>query len=407
MRAVPESSSRRPRLPRIVVVLGVVSLFTDVSSEMILPLLPSLLIGGMGAGPLVVGLVDGIADALSAVLKLVAGTWSDRAPRRKPFVLSGYTLSTVVRPLVSLAGAPWQVIGVRAVDRVGKGLRSAPRDALIADAVDADEAPRAYAFHRMMDHTGAILGPLVAAALLALGLSAREAIAAAWVPGAVAVLALFVFVKETPRANPPRGAPGAKAPLPPPLRRVLMVLAVFSLGVLADSFLVVRARELGLPDPLLPVLWSVLHVAKVGAASVVGRRNTSSPRVLVGAWLVVAAGTLSLCLDVAAVVWPAAIVLGAGHGTREPVEKAIVSALAPGAARGRAFGAYHLVTGLGALPAGLGVGLLWQAGSGPLALGVSAAVVVTAAILAAAAGAALRPPRRAAAPTSPAGPPST
>jgi MFS-type transporter involved in bile tolerance (Atg22 family) len=384
-------------LPRVVVVLGVVSLLTDVSSEMILPLLPSLLLGTMGATPILVGLVDGFADALSAVLKLVTGNLSDRTSRRKPFVLAGYTLSTIVRPLISIAIAPWHVVGVRAVDRVGKGLRSAPRDALIADAVPREDAPRAYAFHRMMDHTGAILGPLVAAALLAMGLSAREAIAAAWVPGAMAVIALF-FLREAPRPPPARRAPGQRAPLPPSLRRLLAVVGLFSLGVLGDSFLLVRARDLGVAEPLLPILWSVLHLAKVAAASGVARLNAATKRTLVAAWLVVAAGIALLLVGEALVVWPAAVILGLGHGAREPVEKALVRAIAPEAAHGRAFGAYHLVTGLGALPAGLGVGFLWLHGGGQLALAASAGVVL-------AAGLALALFSRAAAGTSPSTPP--
>lgn len=367
-------------LPRIVFVLGLVSLLTDVSSEMILPLLPSLLLGGMGAAPIVVGMVEGIADALSAVLKLIAGSWSDRAPRRKPFILAGYGLSTVVRPLVSLAGVPWHVVGVRAIDRVGKGLRSAPRDALIGDAVPQEDAPRAYAFHRMMDHTGAIFGPLVAAALLAAGLSAREAIAAAWVPGALAVITIF-FLREPPRIVMPKAEAGSSTPLPSALVRLLVVVAVFSIGVLGDSFLLVRARDLGVAEPLLPVLWSVLHVAKVGAANLVGRWRTSSRRGLVLAWIIVACGIALLLVPQAGIVWPAALVLGAGHGAREPVEKTLVRALAPDVVRGRAFGAYHLVTGLGSLPAGLAIGALWTVGSGPLALAVSAAAVSLAAAM--------------------------
>jgi MFS-type transporter involved in bile tolerance (Atg22 family) len=367
-------------LPRIVVVLGVVSLLTDVSSEMILPLLPSLLIGSMGAGPVVVGLVDGIADALSAVLKMLAGGLSDRAPRRKPFVLAGYGLSTVVRPLVSLAASPWHVIGVRAIDRVGKGLRSAPRDALIADAVPAADAPRAYAFHRMMDHTGAILGPLVASGLLALGLGAREAIAAAWVPGALAVLALFLFVKEAPRTVEQRAPEKVKAPLPSSLWTLIGVFGLFSVGVASDSFLLVRARDLGFAEPLLPLLWSVLHVAKVAAANAVGRANTQSRWVVIGGWLALALGLALLLVDARAIPWAGAVVLGLGHGMREPVEKALVRAAAPDAARGRAFGAYHLVTGLGSLPSGLLIGEVWEHRGGHTALMLSSSVVLLAAL---------------------------
>ena len=392
------------KLPRLVIVLGVVSLLTDLSSEMILPLLPTLLLGTLGATPVIVGLVDGVADALSAVLKLVFGRLSDRSAavggQRKPYVVAGYALSTVVRPLVALAAAPWHVIAVRAVDRVGKGVRTSPRDALIADVVDDTQATSAYAYHRMMDHTGAVLGPLVAAALLAIGLSAREAIALAWVPGAIAVLALILFAREAPRvAAPPvptASSSSASAPLPSELKRFIVVVGVFSIGVLADSFVLVRARDLGTPDALWPIVWSVLHLAKVLSAALIGRTPAArgaAPRAIAAAWVVVAAGIALLALatrDLVVLVWIGAVVIGAGTGAREPLEKALVRVRAPENARGRAFGAYHLVTGLCALPAGLGVGLLWErtaAGTmgfveaGRLALFASAGVVVTAAFL--------------------------
>lgn len=397
------------KLPRLVIVLGVVSLLTDLSSEMILPLLPTLLLGTLGATPVIVGLVDGVADALSAVLKLVFGRLSDRSVaaggRRKPFVVAGYALSTVVRPLVSLAAAPWHVIAVRAVDRVGKGMRSSPRDALIADVVDDAQATNAYAYHRMMDHTGAVLGPLVAAALLAIGLSAREAIAFAWVPGAVAVLALMLFAREGPRVV--LAAPSAvvaaaatvSSKLPSELVRFVVVAGVFSIGVLADSFVLVRARDLGVADALLPIVWSVLHVAKVASAALIGRTTAAhgaAPRAIALSWLAVAAGIALLAFasrDAIVLVWIGALVAGAGHGAREPLEKALVRVRAPVDARGKAFGAYHLVTGLCALPAGLGVGLLWERSTdlaggaidvvmaGRMALFASAGVVVTAAVV--------------------------
>lgn len=397
------------KLPRLVLVLGVVSLLTDLSSEMILPLLPTLLLGTLGATPVIVGLVDGIADALSAVLKLVFGRLSDRSVasggRRKPYVVAGYALSTVVRPLVALAGAPWHVVAVRAVDRVGKGVRSSPRDALIADVVDDASATNAYAYHRMMDHTGAVLGPLVAALLLAIGLSAREAIAAAWVPGAIAVLALILFAREPARIAPPvvidaaKPSTRANVPLSRDLVRFVVMVGLFSVGVLADSFVLVRARDLGTPDALLPIVWSVLHVAKVIAAALIGRTSAAqgaAPRAIAAAWLVVGVGIALLALasrDVVALVWIGALVVGAGHGAREPLERALVRVRSPTDARGKAFGAYHLVTGLCALPAGLGIGLLWErtAGlggttldvvtAGRMALFASAGVVVTAAFL--------------------------
>lgn len=370
------TTSPRSRLPRVVVLLGVTSLLTDASSEMILPLIPSLVLGGLGGAAWMIGLIEGVADALSAVLKLAFGRLSDRMKVRKPFALFGYGLSTVVRPLVALASSPWHVVLVRAVDRVGKGVRSAPRDALIADSVPASDQPRAFAFHRQMDHTGAVIGPLLASGLLALGLAAQQAIVFAWIPGALAVLALS-FVREPPTPAALKGGPRlADGPLPPALTHLLVAVGLFSLGVLGDLFLLVRARELGVAEPLLPVLWVVLHVAKVLAAGAVARSNVASRGRLALAWLVVAGGTATLLAPTALVVWPAAVVLGVGHGAREPLERALVGERAPIDQKGRAFGLYHLVTGLCALPAGLGVGLVWDRFGAMTALSVSLVTVV-------------------------------
>lgn len=366
----------RSRLPRVVVLLGLTSLLTDASSEMILPLIPSLVLGGLGGAAWMIGLIEGVADALSAVLKLVFGRLSDRMKTRKPFALAGYALSSSVRPLVALATSPWHVVLVRAVDRVGKGVRSAPRDALIADSVAPGDQPRAFAFHRLMDHTGAIIGPLLASALLAIGLSAPQAIVWAWVPGALAVLALTLVREPAAPAALKAGPRLADGALPPALMSLLVCVGLFSLGVLGDLFLLVRARELGVADPLLPILWVVLHVAKVLAAGAVARDNVASIGRLAVAWLVVAAGIALLLVPGAPVVWGAAVVLGLGHGAREPLERALVGARAPAEQKGRAFGLYHLVTGLCALPAGLVVGIAWDRLGAMTALSVSLVTVV-------------------------------
>ena len=376
------SSQTPPRspLPRVVVLLGVTSLLTDVSSEMILPLIPSLVLGGLGGAAWMVGAIEGVADALSAILKLLFGRLSDRMRRRKPFALIGYALSSSVRPLVALATSPWHIVLVRAADRVGKGVRSAPRDALIADSVAKVDQPRAFAFHRQMDHTGAIVGPLVASALLALGLGAAEAIVWAWIPGALAVLAL-ALVREPPMPAAMAGAPRLRdGPLPPELRRLLVTVGVFSVGLLGDLFLLVRARELGVADALLPILWAVLHVAKVLAAGAVGRANVARLGHLQLAWGLVAAGIAVLLVPSPWLVWLAAVVLGLGHGAREPIEKALVGASAQSDGKGRAFGLYHLVTGLCALPAGLVVGVLWDRAGAMTAMSVSLVIVVVAAL---------------------------
>ncbi len=192
------SSARRESLPITVVLLGFTSFFTDVGTEMIFPLLPVFLVETLGAAPVFIGLVEGAADTVASLVKLASGVMADAMPRRKPLVLMGYGLATAARPFVALATRPWHVLAVRVTDRVGKGIRSSPRDALIADAA-GDEAGRAFGFHQAMDNAGAVLGPLLAMMLVAMGLSLRQVFAVAVVPGIVAT-ALVAFVRE------PRGS---------------------------------------------------------------------------------------------------------------------------------------------------------------------------------------------------------
>lgn len=376
---VPATTPRSP-LPRAVLLLGAASFFTDVASEMILPLIPALLLGTLGATPLWLGAVDGIADALAAVLKQKAGALSDRSASRKPWVLAGYGLSTLARPLVTFASAPVHVLLVRSLDRVGKGVRTAPRDALLAEAVVPADAPRAFALHRMMDHAGAVVGPLVASGLLAWGLSVRAVIAWAWVPGLCAFLVLLL-VRERART---RGAAHEKGsvPLEREVRRFLLAVFVLGVGLVPDTFLLVRARELHAPDALLPLMWVVLHVAKVMAAGAVARRAHTHVSVLLIGWALVALGACALAIPTMAAVWGSAVLVGLGHGVREPLEKEVVRRSAPLGSHGSAFGRYHLVAGFASLAGGLAVGALWTAfgvrGALPLIVGAAVAAALLA-----------------------------
>jgi MFS-type transporter involved in bile tolerance (Atg22 family) len=386
--ATVAATSTAKALPRTVVILGIVSLLTDASSEMILPLLPMLMLGTLGGSTVMLGLVDGVADAVAAVLKLVAGRLSDGRPKR-PFVLVGYGISSVVRPLIGLAMSPWHVVVFRAGDRVGKGIRSAPRDALLSLSVDDNNATRAFGFHRAMDHTGAVIGPLLATAVLAVGLDVRTAIQLAWIPGIAAVAVLLLFLREAPAVVAPAATTTtttttttpAPHPLSPALRRRLVVIGLFSLGAVADTFLLVRANELGLSTPMLPVVWVVLHLAKVLAASRGNRLPLQGEGAVALAWVLVAVGFALAAVSSVVVFWCAVVVIGLGHGGREPFEKAIVRQLSTPETFGRSFGAYHLTSGLLALPSGLLVGLLWSKDGpgGPTALLAAAVVVVVAA----------------------------
>jgi len=362
-------------LPRAVLALGVTSFFTDIGSEMVFPLLPVFVVS-LGAGTAFLGLVEGLADAVASLLKLASGYAADRARRRKPLVLFGYGLASAVRPLMALATAPWHVLAVRATDRVGKGIRTAPRDVLIAGSVPAQDTGRAFGFHRAMDHLGAVFGPLVATLLLGLGWPLRHVFWAALVPGVFAVAAvLFVREPPAPSATGPRASAAGR--LPGSLRAYLLILVLFALGNSSDAFLLLRARHLGVPVAALPLLWTVLHVSKVVCSYAGGTWSDRVPRArLIGlGWIVYAITYLALGLAGEAWhAWALFVLYGAYHGLTEPAEKALVRDLAPAAVRGRAFGYYHFVVGATAVPAGLLTGWLWQAHGASVALATGAAL---------------------------------
>jgi MFS family permease len=354
-------------LPAVVRGLGWVSFFTDASSDMIYPLLPAFLVS-LGAGAGALGWVEGVAEATSALVKVWAGRLSDRAPARKPFVVAGYGLATVVRPLLALVVAPWQVVLVRATDRVGKGLRSAPRDAIVAGAVDPAHRGAAYGFHRMMDNLGAVLGPLLAFAFArGLGLSPRAIFACAIVPGLCAMAVLVLGVRETPRGSleekVAKVAPSPKEKLAPAVKSYLFVVAIFTLGASADSFLLLRLLDLGLPVAWAPVVWLTLNASKAATNIPGGRLSDRMGRrkTLVLAWLVYGAAYAVFPLTHSvALTWALIVGYGVYYGLAEGGEKAILADLAPVDQRGRAFGALHALTGVAVLPANAVFGFLYE-----------------------------------------------
>lgn len=377
------------RLPAAVVALGLVSFFTDLSSEMIYPLLPLFLATTMGAGAWVIGLIEGVAESTAAALKLVSGIFADRVRRRKPMLLAGYGLSSVARPLIGLARAWPAVLALRFVDRVGKGVRTSPRDALIADVTAPEIRGAAFGFHRAMDHAGAVVGPLAAAALLVgAGLKLGQVFLLAAIPGVAVLVTLIVGVREPARGTPPapprldvrRDWQG----LGRPFHRYLLAMLVFTLGNSTDAFLLLRLAQSGVPEAWVAVLWSLHHVVKMAATYIGGRlsdRLGRRPMVLAG-WAVYAAVYLVFAAGPTMPVLIAAFMIyGVYFGLTEPVEKAWVADLAPAALRGSAFGCYHAVVGLGALPASLIFGLVWQAWGAPAAFALGAALAAAAAAL--------------------------
>ena len=375
-------------LHRTVRSLGLVSLLTDASSEMIYPLLPAFLTGTLRAGPAFLGVVEGLAETTAAVLKIVSGRVSDRLARRKPLVVAGYALSSLARPLVALATLPAHVLAVRLADRVGKGVRSAPRDALVAEVVAPEDRGRAFGFQRAMDHAGAMVGPLLGSAALLVTKDLRIVFALAAVPAVLAVATLVRGVREEPRATAPDPATTAPAAEPaarvePALLRYLGVLALFTLGNSSDAFLLLRAQETGIALAAISAIWALHHLVKAGASTWGGALSDRVGRrfVILAGWGVYALAYAGF----AAAASPVAIVglfafYGHFHALTEGAERALVADLAGETTRGRAFGLFHAVTGAALLPASLLTGFLWQRFSASLALGTGAALASLAAL---------------------------
>ncbi len=380
-------AAARAALPATVVALGVVSLLTDLSSEMIYPLLPLFLTTVLGAGPQALGLIEGVAESTASLVKVASGVWSDRTARRKPLVVGGYSLAGAMRPLIGLAQAWPTVLLLRFADRLGKGLRTSPRDAMIADATPLARRGEAFGVQRALDHLGAVLGPLAAAALLTLaGLSLRAVFVLAIVPAVAVVVVLLAFLRETPHGNPaaaPRLA-GSWGELGRPAHVLLAAVFLFTLGNSSDAFLLLRLSEAGASPAGVALAWSGFHVVKTASAYLAGRWSDRVGRrsLVIAGWAFYAAVYLAFAVASSrtAVV---AIFLAYGlyYGLTEPVERAWLADLVPERLRGTAFGLYHGAIGLAALPASVLFGLLWQRVAPAAAFATGAALAGAAALL--------------------------
>jgi MFS family permease len=373
-------------IPPTVKGLSLVSLFNDFASEMVYPILPAFVTGTLGAGPLALGVLDGAAELTSAAVKLASGKLSDRPRWRAPLILGGYATAVLARPLISLSGSASQVIGFRVVDRVGKGLRTPPRDALIAAVTPLPLRGRAFGFHRGADHFGAVLGSVVAWYLLASGLGVREVIGWSALPGAIAFVILAFLLRGA-------GATPALAPGPGTGRDLdaagrvfwgpVVMLAALTFFRLPEALLLLRLQDVGVAVPAVPLVWAGLHVVR-SAASYPGGwiSDRLGPRATVAAGGILFAAVavaLGVRLSPAAAV-AVFLLLGPVAGLTESAERALVARLAP-VRTGRGFGIYHALIGGTALPAGLAFGALYQRAGGPAALWGSAAGMMVAVAL--------------------------
>lgn len=378
-------------LSRDVKALGWTSCFQDIASEMVYPLLPQFILL-LGGGAMALGVIESAAEGILAIVKGAAGGWSDRAGRRKPFVSAGYGLSALTRPFMAIAMAPFHIGLLRSLDRLAKGLRTAPRDAIIGEVTPTAQRATAFSFHRGLDHLGAAIGPLVAAAILFFAPGRlRLVFAIATVPALVGWAIAQYSVREPRRARSANQDPQAATPLPDQLKRPLAAFFIFSLGNASDAFLILRADQLGWSPIQVTVLWSTFHVAKWFASAPGGRlADRIGPRqALLLGW----SFYILAYLGFGATASPVPVILLLGvyalyYGLAEGAERALILDLGgSGLGTGRALGAFHLASGLGTFAASMLFGAIWEL-VGP------AAAFVTGALLAGVAGLVLGRRRR-------------
>ncbi|MFH0916728.1 MAG: MFS transporter [bacterium] len=406
-----EASSGRKiwGLDRNVFFAGVSSFFMDVSSEMVYSLVPIFLSSVLGVNKSLIGLIEGIAETTASLLKMFAGWLSDKLGRRKPLMVFGYGVSTLSRPLLALAGGWGTVLGSRFVDRFGKGVRTAPRDAIVADSCDRRELGRSFGFHRAMDQFGAVIGPAVAFLVLTLRPGGyRTVFWISLIPGVLCVIVILFFIHDRRKraggtvtgaaaagatgAADVTGAAGAAggpprstlreriARLRGPLLAYLLVTAVFSLGNSSDAFLILRARDLQVAIVMIPVLYlmfnfiySALSLPAGIIADRIGRRRVA----LIGfAVFAIAYAWMAMAHSQAA-AWGVFAVYGVYMGIADGNGRALLAEFSTGARRGTAFGAYHMVVGLAALPASVIAGVLYDrvSPSAPFWVGAGGAVL--------------------------------
>jgi len=369
-------------LPSTVWLLGAISLLNDAASELVYPLIPLYLATVLSAGPRALGVIEGAAEATAALLKLVSGVWYDRVRRAKGFVVVGYSLAAIARPAIAFVSAWPVMLLLRVLDRLGKGLRSSPRDALLAHAVSEGQRGFAFGVHRAFDNAGAVVGPLLAAALLAWQVPIRDILLWAAVPGALTV-ALTLAIREPaalelPTTNRPEWT---WSTLPPAFRRVLIALALFTLGQASNAFMLLRATDLGMPPTQVALLWAAVAGTSTLLAVPLSALSDRVGRVplLVAGWAMHALLFVSLALIGAPeLLWGIAVIMGLYMAATEGAERALIADLVAPESLGTAYGWYYLTKGLLLLPASAVFGWIWNSTNAPTAFLVAACLVAAA-----------------------------
>jgi len=377
---------QKSKLNKNIFVLGLTSLFTDISSEMIYPLLPVFLSSVLGVSTTFIGLLEGIAESTASILKVFSGWFSDKLGKRKPIIILGYSLSTIGKPFLFLAAAGWHVLLVRFIDRFGKGIRTPPKDALIADSSLANERGKAFGIQRAMDRAGAVIGPLIAFAILPLlNNNLRMVFLLAFIPAFIAVLILIFFLKEKP---PVRTTSEEKKiaglHLSKNFKMFILVIAVFTLGNSSDAFLLLRAKELGLKVTLIPILWLVYNLAGSLTATPLGSLSDK-----IGRKKTVVLGFLFYSVvywgfaftNTQILLWFLMALYGCYYGLSEGVLRAYVADLVEDSSvLATVYGIYNTVVGIFIFPASFIMGILWQNFNSTVAFSFGASLALVSAI---------------------------
>ncbi len=386
--SLSKGQKTRPRLSRNIISLGVVSLFTDISSEMIYPYIP-VLIKSLGGGPAAIGLIEGIAESTASILKAFSGWFSDKIQKRKGLILAGYSLSALSKPLLGLSRVWSMVLGFRFLDRVGKGVRTAPRDAIIADSASEASMGRAFGLHRAMDTLGAVIGPLLAFLLLRYMYPGDEGAFRSlfyWavIPALLGLIVIIFWVKEIKPERLEAVFQFRFRDLHPNFYRYLVVSLFFVLGNFTNAFLILRAQELGVAIAYLTMIYllynAVYSVTSYPAGILsdrIGRRKTIAVSYLIFALVYIGFAFASSPIH----VWLLFAAYGVFDGINEGVQRAFVADIVPSAQRATAYGIYHAVTGSAMLPASLIAGLLWSAASPSAAFIFGASLALIACLL--------------------------
>lgn len=379
-----------PAIPRVIWILGFISLINDASSELIYPLIPLYLSSVLMAGPQIIGIIEGIVEALGSLLRLFSGYLSDKINNRKIWVVAGYSLSNIIKPLLAFAFVWPLVLLLRILDKVGKALRTAPRDALLASSVDPKIRGLAFGLHRAFDNFGAVIGPLVASGLLAMGMSLQHIFIWTILPGILCILLTLMI--EEPKNKPFKLPEKHKVPLqwsfkslPLNFKRYLFVIFLFYLGNSSNMFLLLRAKKLGITEVEIPILWALTSFIAAAFSTPLSSLSDRVGRktLILSGWLIF---TLSYLLmgffeGNLFLLWFVFGIYGLYMAASEGTEKAFVADISKGQTLGTAYGWFNMITGIALLPASIIFGLLWQHINPIVAFSFSALLSVTASIL--------------------------